>query len=166
MDRSDLVQKITEIHTSSTIEATENTNATEEKFLVFSIKDQQYAFYAQQVKEIAFESELFFVPFVPTYIRGYINRQGEPHTVFDLRLLFGEEQLESTKFLVMNHANDQMAFMITDILEILKIPKQNIRNLTADSSLNRYFTGSFTHQAVDIFIINLECILEKLASDL
>jgi len=33
----------------------ESADEKDEKFLVFSIKDQKYAFYAEQVKEIAFE---------------------------------------------------------------------------------------------------------------
>lgn len=165
MDTTDLVQKISdsEQHDKEHIASSDRKD---EKFLVFSIKDQKYAFYAEQVKEIAFDSEVFFVPFVPPYIRGYINRHGEPYTVFDLRVLFGNEQLESSKFLIMNMENDQVCFMITDILEILKIPSEDIREITSDSLINKYFAGSFTTKDSEVFVINIQNILERLENDL
>ncbi|MDF2577976.1 MAG: CheW protein [Chlamydiales bacterium] len=165
METADLIQKLSDSRQTSQKEE-HSTAKTEEKFIVFSIKEQRYAFYAEQIKEIAFDSEVFFVPFVPPYIQGYINRHGEPYTVFDLRVIFSNEKLQTSKFLIMNLENDQVAFMITDILEILKVPTSNVRQITSDSIINKYFAGSFTAKDSEVFIININNILERLENDL
>lgn len=165
METADVIQELSNNKNLASKDVVVASN-TEEKFLVFSIKEQKYAFFAEQVKEIAFDSEVFFIPFVPPYVRGYINRHGEPYTVFDLRVLFSNENLVSSKFLIMNMENDQVAFIITDILEILRVPKQDIRAITSESVISKYFAGSFTTHETEVFIININNILERLENDL
>lgn len=136
------------------------------KFLVFMVDESKYAFRAASIKEIVMAAEIFYVPFVPPYIRGLINRHGEPYTIIDLKALFSNDSLESNKFLIMNIENDQIAFIMSDIVEIINIPCRELKDFNSTDSNNRYFSGSFSVGDDEVFIINLEAIGEKLEHDL
>ena len=134
------------------------------RYLIFRIEDNHYAFPSIQVREINIGSQVFYIPFVPEYIRGLINRHGNPYTVFDLLLLFEGKTLNGEKFLIMNLVNDHVAFLISDVVEILSIPKSKIHNVQTDQV--EYFKSSFTAHEKEVFIIDIESLLERLSHDL
>jgi chemotaxis signal transduction protein len=136
------------------------------KLLVFHVKERKFAIYADQIREIVMDTPLFFVPFVPAYIRGFINRHGEPYTVFDLNALIEKEKLEGETYLIMNVENDHFAFLITGIVEILKIPERGIHLITSKDEHDGFFAGSFTGKDGEVFILNLTSVLERLENDL
>lgn len=136
------------------------------KFLIVMIKGKRYAFFVEQIKEIVMNVPLFFVPFTPSYIRGFINRHGEPHTVFDLNALFEGEKLESSTFLISNFENDQMAFLISDVIEILKVYETEIRLIKSVNEQDIFFSGSIGADGAEIFVLNLPNIIGKLEHDL
>lgn len=136
------------------------------KFLIVQIKDKKYAFYADQIKEIVMDAPLYFVPFVPSYIRGFINRHGEPYTAFDLHALFEEELLDSTTFLISNFQNDQIAFLASNVVEILKVPENKLHLLTSTEDQDTFFLGAVSTKGTEIFILNLANIIGRLAHDL
>ncbi len=136
------------------------------KFMIVQIKDRPYAFYAEQIKEIVMNVPLYFVPFVPHYIRGFINRHGEPYTVFDLNALFEEEPLDSATFLISNFQNDQVAFLVTSVIEILKVPEHEVHMITSTDEHDSFFLGAVSSKEAEIFILNLPNILDRLEHDL
>jgi chemotaxis signal transduction protein len=136
------------------------------KFMIVLVKDKKYAFYVEQIKEIVTNVTLYFVPFVPSYIRGFINRHGEPHTVFDLNALFEGEPLDSSTFLISNFENDQIAFLVSGVTEILKVPENEVHVITATDEHEGVFLGAVTSHGHEIFILNLPNIIERLENDL
>ena len=136
------------------------------KFLIVQVKDKKYAFYAEHIKEIVMDLPLYFVPFVPHYIRGFINRHGEPYTAFDLHALFEGELLGSTTFLISNFQNDQIAFLASNVIEILKVPESQVHLLSSKEDQDTYFLGAVSAKGSEIFILNLATILGRLAHDL
>ena len=136
------------------------------KFLIVQVKDKKYAFYVEQIKEIVTNVPLYFVPFVPPYIRGFINRHGEPYTVFDLNALFEGKKMESSTFLISNFENDQIAFMVTGVIEILKVPENEVHMITSSDENEGVFLGCVTSHNKEIFILNLPNIKERLENDL
>lgn len=137
-----------------------------EKFLIFNIDDKRYAIHANLIKEIVTETELFFVPFVPPYIRGFINRHGKPYTVFDIKVLFENEKQNSSKFLVINKEDDQIAFMVSDVVEIANLSEEDMRTLSTEEKENNYFSELLTINELDILVVNINTILEKLEKDI
>lgn len=135
------------------------------KFLIFSIGEKRYALYAEEVREIVLDLPLYFVPFVPAYVRGFINRHGEPYTVVDPSVLFAQERNDSKKYLILNIRGDQLAFMISDIHEILKVPESEVHPITAKEEETGFFLGSVTLSGAEIFILNLESMLQRLEYD-
>ena len=136
------------------------------KFLVVQIGEKKYAFAAEQIKEIVMGTPVYFVPFVPSYIRGFINRYGEPYTVFDLHALFEDECLDAGTFLISNTKHDQIAFLISDVVEIVKIPKKDVFSITSLDEGDSFFSGTINPKDSEVFIINIPSILRRLESNL
>lgn len=136
------------------------------KFLIVQIRETKYALYAEQIKEIVMDVPLYFVPFVPPYIRGFINRHGEPYTVFDLHVLFENEPLDSTTFLISNIQNDQIAFLASNVIEILKVPERQVHMLTSTEDRDTFFLGAVSTKGEEVFILNLINIIHRLEHDL
>ncbi len=136
------------------------------KFLIVQIKQKKYAFHVEQIKEIVINAPLFFVPFVPSYIRGFINRHGEPFTVFDLNALFEKEKLDSATFLISSLKNDQIAFLASGIVEIVKVLESEIHLITSQDQYGDYFLGAISSKGSEIFILNLPNIIGRLEHDL
>ncbi len=163
MENQELVKKINEEGQENKEEAVEEKTV---KFLVFRIGEKQYALHAEQVREIVMDVPLFYVPFVPPYVRGFINRHGEPYTVFDVQVLFEQQELEGETFLILNLDDDQLAFLITDIVEICKTPESAVHSITAADEHEGYFYGSITSRDMETFILNLGNIIGKLENDI
>lgn len=135
------------------------------KFVLCLVGEKRYALNADQVREISFDNELYYVPFVPPYIRGYANRHGQPFTVFDVQMLFEGSALESSTLLILDVANDQLALLITDVDEIIKLPDSEIHPLASSDDSARYFAHSITTREEEVFVLNVETLLERLESD-
>jgi len=135
------------------------------KLVVFLIDGRAFAFDSDEVKEVVIIGDLYFIPFVPPYVAGLINRHGEPHTVLDLKVIMENEKLSATKALIMHQGNDQIAFLITDIEKIISIPEHEVRDIPAAEG-TAIFRGSFTYGGNEVFIINAQDIYDRLRLDI
>jgi len=135
------------------------------RFLVFRIADTIFALHAERVREIVLGAEVYFLPFAPPYVRGLINRHGEPNTVLDLNSLFRNALQDSEKFLIIKDES-QTALMIGEVLEIRGVPEGEFRLTGATDEESRFFFGSFALDDEEVLVLNPEGILEKLKSDL
>lgn len=142
-------------------------NETIEKYMVFSIKGKKYALFAEEVREIIAHSAVFYVPFTPPYIKGFINRHGEPYTVIDLMIMLERENLDSSTFLVLSRDNDQLALLISEVIEIVKQPESELHRITSRDTEDDFFIGSISpHGREEIFVLNLDNVLKKLEGDI
>lgn len=165
MNNEDLIEQIEEQHGRDKKDQSVLDDKIE-KFIVFQIAEKKYALYANDIREIILDYPLFYVPFVPPYVRGFINRHGEPYTVLDLNALFEQVKLDSAAFMVINRESDQLAFVISEILEIAKLTENNIHLITEDTGDEGFFQGSITLHEQEIFIVNLDKVLERLERDI
>ncbi|MGO8695035.1 MAG: chemotaxis protein CheW [Rectinemataceae bacterium] len=135
------------------------------KYVVFTVGPQSYALPADRVREISFDNELYFVPFLPAYVRGYANRHGQPFTVLDIRMLFEKTALDSSTLLILNVENDQLALLITDVDEIVKLPAESIHPLASEEESARYFAHSITVKEREVFVVDVGTLLQRLERD-
>ncbi len=135
------------------------------KYVLFFVGETRYALMASQVREISFDNELYYVPFVPPYVRGYANRHGQPFTVFDVQMLFEGAALESGTLLILDVVNDQLALLITDVDEIVKLPPGDIHSLSSSDDSARYFAHSVSVHDQEVFVLNVDVLLERLERD-
>lgn len=136
------------------------------KFLVFSIEDNLFAVNAEEIREIVLDVPVFFIPFVPSYVRGFINRHGEPYTVIDLNVLFQQKLLDSSTFIILSDRDNPAAFMINEVIEILKIRQTAVRHIAESESSELYISGSLTSGGgKEILIISIPEIFKRLERD-
>ncbi|MFP4178640.1 MAG: chemotaxis protein CheW [Spirochaetaceae bacterium] len=136
------------------------------RYLVFWIGEQKFALAAEDVQEIITHNEIYFVPFVPPYVRGYANRHGQPYTVFDLRMLFENSGIEGNHLLILKSTGDQVALLISDVEEIVRVPDSKIYSLTSHDETSQYFSGAINVNETEIFILGISKILERLETDI
>jgi len=136
------------------------------KFVVFTIGSKVYALPAEMVREITFQEELYYVPFVPPYVRGYANRHGLPYAVIDVQVLFEQDALENGTLLVLNIPGDQVALLISDVDEIVKIAESEIHALSSNDESSQYFSHSVEVNGQEVFVLKLETLLERLERDI
>ncbi|NBO39128.1 purine-binding chemotaxis protein CheW [bacterium] len=77
-----------------------------DRFLAFTVDQEQYAVALVNVREVIGESDITPVPFTPHFMRGILNLRGQVISVIDLRARFGL------------HPADSSAEMSTLILEV------------------------------------------------
>ncbi len=162
MDNKEILKKLS---TSGNGKAEQIEQITYRKLVVFIVAEKQYAVDSAEVKEVVIISDLYFIPFVPAYVAGLINRHGEPHTVIDLGMILENEKHPGAKVLVMNREDDQIAFLITDIQKIVTISEKEISAIENDGSVY-CVSGSFTLDGNEIFILNTREIYDRLDRDI
>ncbi len=78
----------------------------DERFLVFSLCDEQYAIELSKVKEVIAMTETTPIPYAPSYFKGIMNLRGQVISVIDLRLKFKLNKAE---------INSETAIIILDL---------------------------------------------------
>jgi len=136
-----------------------------EKYVIFDIDGRSFALPGAQVQEIVIDYEIFYLPFMPPYIRGLINRHGEPYTVIDLKILFQQQPLDGKKFIIIRDAYDKLSLLITDILKIVNIKKSSIRPVTAQTTGSGYFLYTAAIDNADIPVLHIDTVVKKIEID-
>jgi len=136
------------------------------KFLVFSLGEAMFALAAEDVREISTNNEIYYIPFVPPYVRGYANRHGQPYTVFDLQMLFENTPLQSTTLLILKSETDQIAVLISDVREIVTVPETDLLRITSADDSSRYFSSALNLAGTEVFVLKVDALLERLERDL
>ncbi len=162
MDNNEILKKLS---ASGNGEEEQIEQVSYRKLVVFIVGEKQYAVDSAEVKEVVIISDLYFIPFVPAYVAGLINRHGEPHTVIDLGMMLENEKHPGGKVLVMNRQDDRIGFLITDIFRIITVPEKEISAI-ADAGSTSMLSGSLTLDGDEVFIINTREMYEKLERDI
>lgn len=136
------------------------------KFVIFSMKEKLYSLPAEMVLEIFLTDNIFYIPFCPLYVSGFINRYGEPYTVIDLLALLENEKQNTRKFIILRRKESQIAFMVEDVIDILSFPKNKILWMSPKESEGGFFSGVIQDPSNDIFILQLDKILQRLENDM
>jgi chemotaxis signal transduction protein len=136
------------------------------KFLLFSVGEAVFALAAEDVREISTDNEIYYIPFVPPYIRGYANRHGQPYTVYDLNMLFESAALQSSTLLILKSETDQIALLIDDVREIIAVPQDTMLHITSADDSSKYFSNALNVDDTEVFVLKVEALLERLERDL
>ncbi len=137
------------------------------KYMIIGIKDKKFALFADEVKEIIGNTPVFYVPFTPPYISGFINRHGEPYTVIDMTVILEGEKLDSSTFLILNRADDQLAILISDVVEIVNLPESELHRITSTIPDEDYFIGTINPtDTEEIFVFDLNTLIKKMEGDI
>jgi chemotaxis signal transduction protein len=130
------------------------------KYIVFSAGNGLYALLAEDVQEIMLGMDIHYLPFVPPFVRGLINRLGEPLTVLDLvNLLYGKD-IEGKSFIILKPHLSKMAFLVDIVRDIAWIDPASIRRIAPESQGEEsYVQGMFTWKDENVTILSLHEII-------
>lgn len=134
-------------------------------WLVFSVDEEMFAIEAPVAKEILKNMDIYPLPFVPDFIKGVINRHGDPYTVVDLAAFLGKGKQDTSLFIVLNLSDNQFCVQITDILDFHTAPENSVIKI-ADVQDAPFYSGTIEYKNKNIPIIQLDKIYEKIRDDL
>ena len=101
-------------------------NTKEDRFLVFTIGEQDYAIEIHYVIEIIEPMPLTPIPFLPGCIKGIINVRGDVIPVMDVRMRFGLPEQEYTEHTcIINLDNDgvSLGLIVDEVQSVMRIPE-------------------------------------------
>lgn len=144
----------------------EETVGIENKYIVFRLNGEAYAFSAASVAEISHPLTVTPLPFVPSWMSGVANLRGDIIAVIDLRLFWYQPAAAPgtrTKMLVVRAENENVRIGLTvdAVSEIRYIPASQIS--TAESNPNApfasYLQGVSNLEGETMHILNAEQFL-------
>lgn len=121
-----------------------NNNSIENRYLIFSIGDTDYALGIANIIEIIEIPAITFVPNMPAYVKGIINLRGSTIPVVDSRIKFGYEEIEynsRTCIIVIEKDDVAMGLIVDFVKEVMDILPGETTVPASAESLN-YFVKS------------------------
>ncbi len=100
-----------------------------ERFLTFSLKDEQYAVPLLKVREVIELSKITPIPYVPVYFKGIMNLRGQVISVIDLRLklnLLNPEIRAQSAIIILDLSPLHLGVIVDSINNVLAVEKSQI----------------------------------------
>ncbi|MFA6857128.1 MAG: chemotaxis protein CheW [Treponema sp.] len=133
-------------------------------WLIFTAGRDTFALVPEEVREIVRNTEIYPLPFVPPYIKGVLNRHGDPYAVIDVSSFLGHEELSENLFLILNDDND-IAFRISEIREFHTAGEGDIKKIP-EVSRSDYFSGAVSYNSITASVLNVTGITGRIRTDL
>jgi len=114
---------------SATAEKSKSLGAASQ-FLTFSLGQEEYGIELLKVQEIKGYSAITPIPNTPPHIKGVMNLRGAVIPIVDLRIRFGMEAIEYTKFhviIVVNVGTKVMGLLVDAVSDVLNVASEDIR---------------------------------------
>ncbi len=147
---------------------TNNVMGSSEKYLTFSLGEEQYGVEILKVKEIIGLMEITKVPRTPDFVCGVINLRGKVIPIIKLRKKFGMEVIEDTEQtciivveISFHDSSLQMGIIVDSVSEVLDIDTREIEDTsTFGASISADFIMGMakTNEGVKI-LLNIEKVL-------
>jgi len=132
------------------------------KYLIFSLQEEQYGIPLSEVKEvIGMTDNLTPVPHTPKFFRGLINLRGKIISVLDLRTklaLPSEEYVPKKTTIIITEVSDFTIGVIVDgVNEVVGFePSEIEKNIDIQSKVSRDFIIGVAKRASLILLLDLE----------
>ncbi len=141
-----------------------------EKYLTFSLGNEDYGIEIIKVKEIIGLMDITRVPRTAPFVRGVINLRGKVIPVIDLRKKFDMETIDDTQqtcIIVVEvawaDAYLQMGIIVDSVSEVLNIPEDKIEDASAfgNAADTEFIKGiAKTKDGVKL-LLDIETVLTK-----
>ena len=138
----------------------------EEKFLIFTIREKQYALPSKIIGEVATLEKVFPLPLVPDYVRGIINRYSVPFALIDICFLLFNDFSSARKVIVLKEEVDKLAFLIDDVTDIVDIsPEKMMKIEQEENALAGSINAFFEWKGNQVFCFDTTEILGRIKLD-
>lgn len=133
------------------------------KYLIFTLKDEEFAIEISRVVEILRPQKVFEMPELPDFIQGVINVRGLIIPVVDMRKRLGLPKAEREMIVIINYGRDRVGLIVDEVKEIIEIEDNEISS--SPEVLRNFRTGylkAFAKKAERIImILNLETLFSS-----
>jgi purine-binding chemotaxis protein CheW len=134
------------------------------QFLTFMLNAEEYGIEILRVQEIKGFSRITPIPNTPRFVKGVINLRGTVVPVVDLRVRFGMDEAEYTRFtviIVVNVGRRVMGLVVDAVSDVLNIVGDEVQpppelGSSADTS---FMTGMVRTGDRLISLLNLDNLL-------
>jgi len=139
-----------------------NINEKRQPLVIFSLQDEYYAFYGDNIREILPDNTpIFFVPGCSSALSGVINLRGEIESVIDLGLLLQlpVENLMIEKTLLLAHNSLLIsAISVQRVIDVIDIPKMDIQPAPTSlpEHLQPYVLGIVPFAGKAVALLNID----------
>ena len=131
-----------------------------EKYLVFTIKEKQYALPSKIINEVAALDKVFPLPLVPDYVQGILNRYSVPYALVDISYLLFKDSSSARKVIVLKEEIDKLAFLIDDVTDFADIPQDKL--LKIDQEEAAAITAFFEWKDSHVFCLGIEELIKAI----
>jgi purine-binding chemotaxis protein CheW len=140
----------------------------EEKYLIFTIQEKQYALPSKLIGEVAVSEKVFPLPLVPDYVRGIINRYSVPYALIDVYFLLYKSLSSARKVIVLKEEVDKLAFLIDDVTDIADLSPDKLIKIEQDetaASTGAILDTCFEWKGNQVFCLETTEILNRIKRD-
>ncbi len=133
------------------------------KYLIFILKDEEFAIEVNRVVEILRPQKVFEMPELPDFLQGVINVRGIIIPVVDMRKRLGLPVHDKSMIVVINYGHDRLGLIVDDVKEIIEIEEKEIsRSPELLKNFRTDYLKAFAKKADRvIMILNLETLLSS-----
>jgi len=131
------------------------------KYLIFTLKDEEFAIEIGRVVEILRPQKVFEMPELPDFLQGVINVRGMIIPVVDMRRRLRVPPSEKSMIVVISFGRERLGLIVDDVKEIIEIEDNEIsespellKNFKTD-----YLRAFAKKDERVIMILNLERLL-------
>jgi len=137
-----------------------------EKYLIFTIREKQYAMPSRIISEVAALEKAFPLPLVPEYVRGIINRYSVPYALIDICYLLSKDTSSAGKLIVLKEEVDKLAFLIDDVTDIADIPPEKIMKIEQEETSSvGLISAFFEWKDYQVFCLEITEIINRIKQD-
>ncbi len=150
-------------YSNSVFSETEKPRNADEKFIIFTLAETQYAVASNSVSEVIRQLNLTPVHNVPEWFLGIANLRGDIISVVDLHILWKQEistpYTAKTKLIVMRCKNPDflVAFKVDKLCEVITLSNEAIQPLKDNYS--SFLSGQAKHKSGIINLLDVKEIL-------
>ena len=142
------------------------TESASEKFLIFAVRDKQYALPSNIISEVALLEKIFPLPLVPAYVRGIINRYSVPYALIDLGFFLLNDASNAKKVIVFKEEVDKLAFLIDDVTDIAVLPADKLmKTEQEENAISGSVNAFFEWKESQVFCLDTEELISRIKQD-
>ena len=137
---------------------------TASQFLTFLLGQEEYGIPLLKVQEIKGYSAITPIPNTPPHIKGVMNLRGTVIPIVDLRVRFGVEAIEYTKFhviIVINVGTRVVGLLVDAVSDVLNVGPEDIREAPdfGTEADTRFISGLASSGDKVAVLLDLEMLL-------
>lgn len=131
-----------------------------QRYLAFSLNDEEYAIPLLQVKEVIAMPEITPVPYTPSHFLGIMNLRGQVISVVDLRLKFKMKKADKnteTTVIICDFDSMSLGVVVDSVNSVMALKESDVaQKPEIESSVSsEYITGVAKRDKKLVVLVNL-----------